>query len=108
MDLLAQYKKQNPEAFREQKSVSMADAYGREYSGMTALVIRLSVGRIRDARTASIVLLSIAVGIGIVSLYLFFGFGSTDMENLVPYQNTQNQGQIPESSNSYPTLTPKQ
>lgn len=71
MDLLEQYKQQNPEAFQKQKPPAMADAYGREYSGMIAFVLRLSGGRIRDARRAGYVLLVLAVGAVAVTFFLF-------------------------------------
>lgn len=51
----------------------MADAYGREYSGMVALAMRLSGGRIRDARQASYVLAVTAGVILLISLLFFFG-----------------------------------
>ena len=73
MDLLEQYKQQNPEAFREKKPAPMADAYGREYSSMTAWVIRLSGGRIRGAKQASYALLGIAIIIGLITFVLFAG-----------------------------------
>lgn len=71
MDLLEQYKQQNPEAFQEKKLPILTDAYGREYSGMVAFVIRLSGGRIRDARQAGYVLLTIAAGATIATFFLF-------------------------------------
>jgi len=73
MDLLEQYKQQNPEKFREKKPAPMADAYGREYSGLVAFVIRLSGGRIRDAKQASYALAIAAAVIFFVSLLFFFG-----------------------------------
>ena len=76
MDLLEQYKQQNPAAFREQKQVPAADEYGRAYTGMVAFVMRLSGGRIRDARQASYVLLVVSAVIMVVSLVLFFSGGS--------------------------------
>jgi hypothetical protein len=76
MDLLEQLKQQNPEAFREQKSAPMADAYGREYSWLVALVIRISGGRIKDAKQASVVLLVISIVIISLSLIIFFTSGS--------------------------------
>ncbi|MFY9462892.1 MAG: hypothetical protein WAP52_01765 [Candidatus Sungiibacteriota bacterium] len=71
MDLLEQYKQQNPEVFREQKPVPMTDEYGREYSGMTALMIRLSGGRIQNAKQANWALLVLA---GLAALSAFFLF----------------------------------
>ncbi len=77
MDLLEQYKQQNPEAFREKKPAPMADAYGREYSTLVAFVMRFSGGRIRDAKQASYVLLGIAGVIAVVSLLFFTGIPGT-------------------------------
>ena len=57
MDLLEQYKQQNPGAFQEKKPPRMMDEYGRTYTGMIAFVMWLSGGRIRDTKQASIVLL---------------------------------------------------
>ena len=71
MDLLEQYKQQNPEAFQEKKQPRMSDEYGREYSGMVALVIRLSGGRIKDAWTANIALL-VTCAIIVVSALIIF------------------------------------
>ncbi|MEK7099169.1 MAG: hypothetical protein AAB916_01480 [Patescibacteria group bacterium] len=73
MDLLEQYKQQRPEAFREQKQAPTADKYGRTYGGMTALVIRMSGGRIQDARGAMRVLLIAAVVTLLLSLLFFYG-----------------------------------
>jgi len=71
MDLLEQYKQQNPEKFREQKPAQPADAYGREYSTLVALVMRLSGGRIKDAKQASYALLGVAMVIALVAGILF-------------------------------------
>ena len=87
MDLLEQYKQQNPEKFREQKPTQMADEYGREYPAMVALVIRLSGGRIKDARQASYVLLGIMVHISIIALFLFFGTKTTDNPGMDTFKN---------------------
>ena len=72
MDLLEQYKQQNPKAFQEKKPLPLADEYGREYSGMIALVIRLSGGRIRDAWQANIMLLAVVVVIAVTASTIFF------------------------------------
>ena len=72
MDLLSQYKQQHPEAFQEKKPARMTDEYGREYTGMVAFVIRLSGGRIRDARTASYALAIAVAIIVLVSLMIYF------------------------------------
>ena len=73
MDLLEQYKQQNPKAFQEKKRAPMTDEYGRVYTGMIALVMRLSGGRIRDARQASYALLAVAVVLFLAALLFFFG-----------------------------------
>ena len=72
MDILSQYNKDHPEAFQEKKSPRMTDEYGREYSGMVALVIRLSGGRIKDAWTANIALLVTCAIIATSALIIFF------------------------------------
>ena len=72
MDILSQYKKENPEAFQERKQAPIADEYGRAYSGMIAWVIRISGGRIRDAKAASMILLVAGVLIFAASLIIFF------------------------------------
>ncbi len=72
MDLLEQLKQQNPEKFREQKPAPMTDAYGREYSGMVAFVIRLSGGKIQNTKQASYVLLVTAGVIVLATILVFF------------------------------------
>ncbi len=80
MDLLSQYNKDQPEAFQEEKAAPITDEYGRAHSGMIRLVMRLSGGRIRDARTASYVLLIAAAVILTVSLVFFFaGSGNSTL-----------------------------
>ena len=76
MDIFSQYKQQNPEAFQEKKQSQMSDEYGREYTGMAAWVIRLSGGRIRDARSASYALLVFVAFVLVVSIFLYVGEGS--------------------------------
>ena len=71
MDLLEQYKQQNPEAFQEKKPVQMTDAYGREYSGMVRLAVRLSGGRIKDTRQANYALLGVTTIIAVIAALLF-------------------------------------
>lgn len=72
MDILSQYRQDHPEAFQEKKLLPMTDEYGRVYTGMIALVMRFSGGRIRDARQASVALLLISVIIAISALLIFF------------------------------------
>ena len=72
MDLLSQYKQDHPEAFQKQKPQPATDPYGREYRAMMRFVMRLSGGRIRDARQASYALLVVAVIIALISAFLFF------------------------------------
>ena len=79
MDLLSQYNKDHPEALQEQKPAQMTDLYGREYSGLVALAIRLSGGRIRDARTASYALIAVAALAFVVSLFFFFRDGGPSL-----------------------------
>ena len=77
MDILSQYNQQRPEASQEQKQTPMTDQYGRTYGGMTAWVIRVSGGRIRDARGASYVLFGVAVIVLMIAIfvYSFWGIG---------------------------------
>ncbi len=77
MDLLEQYKQQHPEKFQEQKPAPMADPYGREYSTLVALVIRLSGGRIQNAKQASYALLAVAIVFVLASLLFFTGVPGT-------------------------------
>jgi len=72
VDLLEQYKQQRPDAFQERKPAP-ADAHGREYGAMIRMAMRLSGGRIRDARQANYTLLVTAVVVGFVALLFFFG-----------------------------------
>ena len=73
MDLLEQYKQQRPEAFKPSVAAQpTTDPYGREYGTMVRLAMRLSGGRIRDARQASYALLAVAVMFGIATLLIFF------------------------------------
>ena len=88
MDLLSQYNKDHPEALREQKPAHMTDAYGREYSKMVALVIRLSGGRIRDARQANRALLIAVVAISFATLYLFVFTLRGGTPAPLPYEQT--------------------
>ena len=86
MDLLSQYKQEHPE-FQEKKAIPLTDEYGRTYTGMIALVMRLSGGRIRDARQASYVLFAAAAVILVVSLIFFFaGSGSIPPPPPTPFQ----------------------
>ena len=82
MDLLEQYKQQYPEKFREKKVPTMTDEYGRAYSGMVAFVIRISGGRIKDARQASVALL--AVSAIIVVSALIISFWPSGAQNALP------------------------
>jgi len=95
MDILEQYKQQRPEAFRGQKPAQMADAYRREYTGMIALIMRLSGGRIRDAKQANYFLFGLAAIIGSVALILFFrllGVGTgPDTSRIVPIAGPGNE-----------------
>ncbi len=72
MDLLEQYKQQNPEAFREKKPAPAADEYGRTYTGIVALVMRFSGGKIRNSRQAILVLLIFAAITAALSFFFFF------------------------------------
>lgn len=72
MDLLSQYNKDHPETIQEQKRQPVTDEYGRTYTGMIAFVMRLSGGRIRDARQASYALLVASAIIVASALIIFF------------------------------------
>ena len=86
MDLLEQYNKDHPEALREQKPLYATDPYGREYPAIVRMVMRLSGGRIKDARQANYALMVFAVLALFVSLFLFFGGGSgTFSPDWTPY-----------------------
>lgn len=71
MDILPQYKQEHPEKFQEKKAAPLTDTYGREYSGMVALVIRLSGGRIKNLRQANTLLLWSTIGITIITITFF-------------------------------------
>lgn len=71
MDLFSQYNQNHPEAFREQKQIPATDEYGRAYSGMVRLVMRLSDGRIRDVKQAVRVLLIVGIAVFAVSIVIF-------------------------------------
>ncbi|MBI2053311.1 MAG: hypothetical protein HYT41_01010 [Candidatus Sungbacteria bacterium] len=73
MDLLSQYKQEHP-PFQKQKPQAVTDPYGREYGAMVRLVMRLSGGRIRDARQANYALATFAGIIFLISLFFFFRF----------------------------------
>ena len=60
----------------------MSDAYGREYTSMVAWVVRLSGGRIRDARQASIALLILSAIVVISALMVSFWSGTS--QNALP------------------------
>lgn len=77
MDILEQYKQQYPEADRASKPAPMANAYGREYSGMTPWVIGISGGRIRNARQASMTLLITSAVIAAGALTILFWSSGT-------------------------------
>lgn len=87
MDLRSQYKQAHPEAFQARKPAPMMDEYGRTYTGMIAFVMRLSGGRIRDARTASYAL-AIAAGIILTTALAFFyltaGSDINTRKNFIP------------------------
>ena len=88
MDILSQYKQEHPETFQEKKLPRMTDEYGREYTGMVAFVIRLSGGRIRDARTASFALAIVAGIIVLATFYLFISALRGGSSAPLPYEQT--------------------
>lgn len=77
MDILSQYKQQNPEAFREKKQPVATDIYGNEYGTMARAVMRMSGGRIQTLGQANKALFFGAIIIFIVScIFWFFNIGS--------------------------------
>ena len=70
----------------------MTDEYGRVYTGMIALVMRLSGGRIRDARQASYAL-AVATAIIMIGALVFFywsaGSGIDTKKNFVPAETAR-------------------
>ncbi|MEK7541610.1 MAG: hypothetical protein AAB533_02055 [Patescibacteria group bacterium] len=88
MDLLSQYKQEHPEAFQDKKAVPLTDEYGRVYTGMIGLVMRLSGGRIRDGRTASYALLAAAAVIVVIALYFFISGIGGGAGAPLPYEQT--------------------
>ena len=82
MDLLGQYKEQNPEAFREKPQWEAP----KEYGFFNRLIMRLSGGKIRDIDQASRTLAIVVVVIFMVSvgvlIYSFSGSGTSS--NLMP------------------------
>lgn len=71
MDLLSQYKVQHPEAFREKPKWKPPSEYGF----FIRLVMRLSGGRIREARQASYVLLMVTLLIGALTVIVWLTKG---------------------------------
>lgn len=72
MDILSQYEKKLPESPSGSRQSLITDAYGHRYTGMVALVMRISKGKIRDKTQALYVLLAIASIAAAVSFFLFF------------------------------------
>lgn len=103
MDILSQYEKDHPEIPKEQKQPQMTDAYGHEYAGMIAFVMRMSGGSIRDKNRARGVLLAFA---GIAAAISFFLFLYRPSGTLQPREKAfLNQGKSTESYDT--TLFPR-
>jgi len=68
VDILQQYEKEHPGAFRQAPSWEPP----QEYGFFIRWVMKLSGGRIRDVRSASYILLGFAALAIVVSLVLFF------------------------------------
>ena len=68
MDILSQYKQDNPEAFREKPAYQPS----KEYGFFVRLVMRASGGKISDINQAIRLLLILVVVVVIISLWLFF------------------------------------
>ena len=67
MDLLEQYKQDNPEAFREKPPEEIS----KEYGFFVRLAMKMSRGTIRDIKEANRVLVIAAIIIFLISLYFF-------------------------------------
>ncbi len=67
MDILSQYKEQHPEAFKEKPQWQPPSEYGF----FIRLVMRLSGGRIREARQASLALVIAAGVVFVASIGIF-------------------------------------
>lgn len=75
MDILGQYEKQNPQ--QPQAPQHTYTNISRDSTPIISFVMRLSRGRIRDARQATIVLFAGATFLIGVSLYFFLSSGSS-------------------------------
>ena len=83
MDILGQYEKQTSES-PPQRSVWHPSQEIGEGGSLVQFVIRLSVGKIKDARQATYVLLTFAGILILVSLFIFLGTGSAP-KNAFPH-----------------------
>ncbi len=77
MDLLSQYKQENPEASRP----VITGQTGDEYSFFVRLVMKLSGGRVNDVQTATYVLLASAVVILLAAVIIFLFAGRPQGES---------------------------
>lgn len=88
MDILKQYEKQNPEIPRAPASQEFQNE-----SSLVRMVMRLSGGRIRNAKQANYVLLGFATILIVTSLFVSFSTGPSSEQFLPPnfYQIDQSQ-----------------
>lgn len=84
MDLLSQYQQEHPEPMPQ----PLAHEPDGNYGFFIRLVMRLSGGRIRDARTASRALLFGGTVIAIIATYLFISAIGGDTGTPLPYEQT--------------------
>jgi hypothetical protein len=88
MDLLQEYNKSQlkaqPQSILPTQEQLLQQRYAPDTGFFIPLVIKLSGGRIRDAKQATYVLLGIAGVVFIISLFLIFSGGSAELlpENL--------------------------
>jgi hypothetical protein len=92
MDILEQYEKENPQISSQSAQRNISQEFQDE-GFLIQWVMRVSGGRIHDAKQANYVLLGFAVIMIVVSLFLFFGMGSGSQQFLPPnfYQIDQSQ-----------------
>lgn len=83
MDILGQYEKQSSEPSSHAPAWKPPQEIG-EGGSLVQFVIRLSGGKIKDARQATYVLLVFASVLILASLFIFFGTGSAPKNAFSP------------------------
>jgi len=96
MDILEQYEKENPQDASRPAQWDVSQEFQDE-SFLIQWVMRLSGGRIHDAKQANYVLLGFAVIMIVISIFLLFGTGLGSQQFLPPnfYQIDQSQYKQP-------------